>query len=59
MFSYVNDLVFDPFAGNGTILLGAQNLEREAIGIELNKTYCELAQNRILQETGTIIFNDK
>jgi site-specific DNA-methyltransferase (adenine-specific) len=55
MFSYIGDLVFDPFAGSGTTLLVAQNLDRKSIGTEIDKTYCELAKNRILKETGTLI----
>ena len=58
LFSYKNDLVFDPFAVSGTTLLVAQNIERKAIGTELDSTYCELAKNRILQETGSILFNE-
>ena len=56
LFSYQNDLVFDPFAGSGTTLLVAQNLDRKSIGTELDSDYCELAKNRILKETGTIHF---
>ncbi|MCK9562196.1 MAG: site-specific DNA-methyltransferase [Bacteroidales bacterium] len=56
LFSYQNDVVFDPFAGSGTTLLVAQNLDRKSIGTELDSDYCELAKNRILKETGTIHF---
>lgn len=54
MFSYVDDLVFDPFAGSGTTLFVAQNLKRRAVGVELDPTYFELAKNRIINETGTM-----
>ena len=57
LFSYQHDLIFDPFAGSGTTLLVAQNLDRKTIGTDIDSTYCELAKNRILQETGSIIFN--
>ncbi len=56
LFSYVNDLIFDPFAGSGTTLLVAQNLDRIAIGTELDSKYCELAKNRILKETASLNF---
>ncbi len=56
MFSYVNDLVFDPFTGSGTTLLVAQCLNRKSIGTEIDKDYCELAKNRIINEVGSINF---
>lgn len=56
LFSYVNDTVFAPFAGSGTTLLVAHNLKRKAIGVEVDETYCKLAKNRILKETGSIKF---
>lgn len=54
MFSFVDDLVFDPFAGSGTTLIVASNTGRRAVGTELDKGYCELAKNRILSETCTL-----
>jgi len=56
LLSYVNDVVFDPFTGSGTTLLVAQNLDRRAIGVEIDTTYCELAKNRIILETGSLNF---
>lgn len=48
LFSYVGDVVFDPFLGSGTTLIEAQNNNRFGVGVEIDKGYCELAQNRIM-----------
>jgi site-specific DNA-methyltransferase (adenine-specific) len=56
LFSYVDDLVFDPFAGSGTTLIVASNLNRKAVGVELDENYCQLAKNRILKETISLNF---
>jgi len=56
LFSFVNDLVFDPFCGSGTTLIEAFNNNRRAVGVELDTGYCELARDRITKEIGSIIF---
>lgn len=48
LFSFVGDIILDPFAGSGTTLIASSMLERYGIGIEIDKKYCELAKMRIL-----------
>lgn len=55
LFSFKNDLVFDPFAGSGTTLIVAANTDRKAVGLDIDKNYCELAKNRIINEVGSLI----
>jgi site-specific DNA-methyltransferase (adenine-specific) len=54
LFSYVEDTIFDPFAGSGTTLIVAQNNKRKTVGVELDTTYFELAKARILRETDSL-----
>ena len=48
LFSYKNDLILDPFNGVGTTTLVAHELERRYIGIDISKTYCNTAKQRIM-----------
>jgi len=41
------DLILDPFAGSGTTLKAAQQLNRKWIGIEINPDYVALAKKRL------------
>jgi len=41
------DLILDPFLGSGTTAVVAKALDRNWVGIEKEKKYVELANNRI------------
>ena len=51
LFSYVDDVVLDPFSGSGTTLIAAVSNNRKGIGIDVDGKYCELARKRILENT--------
>ena len=41
-------IVLDPFMGSGTTAVAAESLNRDWIGIEISKSYCKMAYDRII-----------
>jgi len=50
LFSYKNDIVYDPFAGAGTTCVVAEQLYRRWLGTEVSKEYCKKANTIIKLE---------
>lgn len=48
--SLPGETVFDPFMGSGTTLRAARDLGCQAIGVELDERYCEIAARRLDQQ---------
>jgi len=46
LYSFVDDLVLDPFVGSGTTIAVAKSLGRRAIGVDINSAYCNIAAGR-------------
>ena len=63
MFSFVGDVVLDPFSGSGTTMLAAINTNRNSIGVETEEYYCKstiqrLDNNRSLFSTYRVSYVD-
>jgi site-specific DNA-methyltransferase (adenine-specific) len=47
MFSFVGDVVLDPFLGSGTTSLAARSLHRNSIGYEINEEYLPIIKEKL------------
>lgn len=47
MFSFVGDVVLDPFCGSGTTMQAAMQAGRNSIGIEIDPAYCDMIEERL------------
>lgn len=54
MFSFVGDVVLDPFLGTGTTTVAAAKWGRNSIGFEIDSHYFKLARKRIEEETASL-----
>lgn len=50
LFTFVGDTVLDPFLGSGSTLIACALSNRKGIGIDVDKSYCELAMKRLVNE---------
>jgi DNA modification methylase len=49
LYSYVGDVVLDPFCGSGTTLRAGKDAGRRAFGVEISRRYCTLSADRCRQ----------
>ena len=54
LFSHQGELVLDPFVWSGTTLVAAQDLNRNAVGFDLQESYINLCKSRLTENN---IFN--
>ena len=47
MFSFVGDVILDPFLGSGTTAVAAKMSGRNYIGCDLSAEYCQIAEERL------------
>lgn len=46
-YTFKDDIILDPFMGSGQTALAALKCERNYVGYDISKEYCNLAENRI------------
>ena len=49
VFTHKGELVVDPFSGIGTCLLAARDLDRNAVGFDINPKYVEFSKKRVCE----------
>ena len=50
LFTHEGELVIDPFVGSGTTLVAARDLNRNAMGFDLQENYIRLCETRLANE---------
>lgn len=55
LFTHQGEIVIDPFVGSGTTLLAARELNRNAVGFDLQAAYVKLCAERL--DTNAYLFN--
>ena len=47
MYSFVGDVVLDPFNGSGSTCVAAKTTGRTYVGVDLSSDYCKIAEQRV------------
>ncbi|MFW6130857.1 MAG: DNA-methyltransferase [Atribacterota bacterium] len=50
LFSFVEDIILDPFLGSGSTLIACAQNNRKGIGFEIDESYCKLSKKRLINE---------
>lgn len=59
MFSFYNEVVFDPFLGSGTTAKAAINLKRNAIGYEINENFKNTIKSKLGLDSADLFKSDR
>ncbi len=59
LFSFVGDVVLDPFVGTGTTMIASAKWGRNSVGIDIDPDFVEYAKKRFLKETSTLFSHAK
>ncbi len=57
LFTHKGELVLDPFVGIGTTLIAARDLERNAVGFDLNQKYIDFCNTKLSQLNMSLFAN--
>jgi site-specific DNA-methyltransferase (adenine-specific) len=55
MFSFVGEMILDPFLGSGTTSLAAKNLDRNSTGYEINSEFISIIKNKLNVSQGDVL----
>ncbi len=59
MYSFVHDVVLDPFLGTGTTMLATMRCGRNSIGYEIDPKFLKVAKERLLDEAPRLVGHAK
>jgi len=54
-YSFVGDVVFDPFIGSGTTAVAAKQLGRHWFGCDINPAYVDMANKRVAETQALLL----